>query len=306
MKINLLFFAAFAAAATSASGQTSSESLRQTYGALHRVVSIKENISKANISVCKERNLTYGFSHLSISSATAPEVRAVWAAAFATDAEPTVIYVNPKGPASRAGLQVNDAILSVNGDYWPEQFQEQTVFLKSLSDAKAHQERIAIKVRRAAEEHTLELTAEPTCDIRINVIPSEKSNASAGGNTMSFDSGISRLLSEDGELAFVVAHEMAHVILKHVPDKSALLSRAQMELEADDLGMKLFLAAGYDPKYAVSAIRKLDAANRGPITRMLGVYGQYLPTESRVELLNSLVKKAGEAKSPSVDLPQNR
>jgi predicted Zn-dependent protease len=229
-------------------------------------------------------------------------VRTIWAAAFAVNAAPTVIYVDPQGPAKLAGLQVNDAILSVNGDIWPEQIREQTVFLKNLSDAKANQPRLVIKVRRAEDEHTLELTAELTCKIKINVIPNEKFGAFAGGNTISFESGISRLLSDGGELAFIVAHEMAHVILQHVPDK---LSRAQKEIDADELGMKLFLVAGYNPDDAASAIRKFDTANRGPITRMLGIYGPYLPTENRVEFLYSLAKQATDAK-PSIEIPPNR
>jgi predicted Zn-dependent protease len=187
-------------------------------------------------------------------------------------------------------------------DIWPEQVREQNVFLKSLSDAKANQSRLTIKVRRAEDEHTLELNAELTCKIKINIVPNEKSSAFAGGSAISFESGISRLLSDDGELAFVVAHEMAHVILQHVPDK---LSRAQMESDADELGMKLFLAAGYNPDDAASAIRKLDTANRGPITRMLGLYGSYLPTEKRVDFLFSIAKQAIEAK-PSIEVPPSR
>ena len=305
MKGNLFSIAALAvlaAAATSAYGQASSESLRQTYDALFRVVSITDSISKANIHVCKERSLTYGFSHLFVNSETSPEVRTVWAAAFTINAAPTVIHVNPQGPAKLAGLQVNDEILSVNGYIWPEQVREQNVFLKNLSDAKANQSRLTIKVRRAEDEHTLELTAELTCKIKINIVPNEKSSAFAGGSAISFESGVSRLLSDDGELAFIVAHEMAHVILQHVPDK---LSRAQMESDADELGMKLFLAAGYNPDDAASAIRKLDTANRGPITRMLGLYGSYLPTEKRVDFLFSIAKQAIEAK-PSIEVPPSR
>ncbi len=304
MKRNLLSIAALAALATSAFGQASSESLRQTYDTLNRIVSVTEDISKANIHVCKERSLTYGFSYFFINGDAAPEVRTVWAAAFAINAAaPTVIHVNPKGPAKRAGLQVNDVIVAVNGNIWPDQTMEQGVFLNNLSDAKANHPLLTIKVRRAGDEHTLELTSELTCNIKVTLFTSEKSNASAGGNAISFDYGINRLLSDDGELAFVVAHEMAHVILQHVPDKPGSISRSQMEIDADDLGMKLFIAAGYNPDFAVSAIRKLDRANRGPITRLLGIYGPYLPTEKRVEFLASLAKQAIEVKPPVEVLP---
>ena len=95
---------------------------------------------------------------------------------------------------------------------------------------------------------------------------------------------------------------MAHVILQHGPDK---LSRAQQEVDADELGMKLFLAAGYNPDYAASAVRKLDTANRGPVTRMLGLYGPYMPTERRVEFIYSIAKQAIEPE-PSIEVPLNR
>jgi predicted Zn-dependent protease len=65
-----------------------------------------------------------------------------------------------------------------------------------------------------------------------------------------------------------------------------------METDADHLGMELFLAAGYNPDYAASAIRKLDAANRGPITKLLGIYGPYLSTEKRVQFLSHLATQA--------------
>jgi hypothetical protein len=78
-----------------------------------------------------------------------------------------------------------------------------------------------------------------------------------------------------------------------------------MEMDADALGMKLFLTAGYHPDYAASALRKTDMANRGPITRMLGIYGPYLPTKERVDFLYSLAKQAIEAKS-SIEVPPNR
>jgi hypothetical protein len=214
----LISIAALAVAATSASEQGSSESLRRTYDALHRVASIKHHISKSNIHVCIERRLNYGFSYTTINDEVAPEVRSIWAATFTINSAPTVIYVDPKGLGKHAGLKVNDTILSVNDKIWPKQPREQTTFIKDVSDAMAHQSRLIIKVRRADDEHTLELIGEPTCDIKIKLIPSEKSNAFVQGNTILFESGISQLLSDDGELAFVIAHEMAHVILQHFPD----------------------------------------------------------------------------------------
>lgn len=305
MRRKLPFFAVLAAAATSLFAQTPSDALRQTYDALHRVISLTERISKANIDVCKKRKFTYGFSHLAITGEVAPEVRTMWAATFPINSSPTVIYVDPQGPAARAGLQIKDAIISVNGGVWPEQMPAQTVFLKNLTDAKAAQARFSMVVRRNGDDLAIEMAADLVCDINVNLITNKKTNAHAGGNTISFESGIDRLLPEEAELAFVVAHEMAHVILEHDPDKLGSISRAKMETDADQLGMELFLEAGYNPDQAASAIRKLDAANRGPISKLLGIYGPYLSTEKRVEFLSAIAKKASEAKL-SFEVPTNR
>lgn len=94
----------------------------------------------------------------------------------------------------------------------------------------------------------------------------------------------------DHELAFVVGHEMAHVIRRHAIDRilsekalSAVslaspgrgvlapwlrkvglhwLERAysrENELEADELGARLAKASGYDPEGAVLVLRRLEA-----------------------------------------------
>ena len=95
---------------------------------------------------------------------------------------------------------------------------------------------------------------------------------------------------DDHELAFVVGHEMAHVIRRHAIDRilsEKVLSAAafaspgrgvlapwirkvglhrleraysrEKELEADELGARLAKASGYEPEGAVSVLRRLGA-----------------------------------------------
>jgi predicted Zn-dependent protease len=96
------------------------------------------------------------------------------------------------------------------------------------------------------------------------------------------------------ELAFVIGHEMAHVIRGHAFDRivsrvgldvlSSILSRGALslwlrktglnllqsahsrdcELEADELGTRLAEAAGYDPEGAVRLLRRLQALRSTP------------------------------------------
>ncbi|MBI2299198.1 MAG: M48 family metalloprotease [Armatimonadetes bacterium] len=124
----------------------------------------------------------------------------------------------------------------------------------------------------------------------VNVLYSQEINAFAcpGGPLYFFRALVDRM-SEDGELAFVVGHEASHVECEHGRESinQALLVNVgasvllkdqgqladfgasvaytlysqgysrQHEREADSRGLKLMEAAGYDPQWSLSALRKL-------------------------------------------------
>ncbi len=114
---------------------------------------------------------------------------------------------------------------------------------------------------------------------------------------------------DDHELAFVVAHEMAHVIRRHAIDRilsEKVLSAAafaspgrgvlapwirkvglkwlgraysrEHELDADELGARLAQASGYDPAAALSVLRRLGAWSSAD-----GPLGAYLSTHPPVD-----------------------
>ena len=116
------------------------------------------------------------------------------------------------------------------------------------------------------------------------------------------------------ELAFVIAHEMAHVIRRHAIDRwltdkalaavsmatpatrrlSPLIRRLgmdglskaysrQQEDEADELGVKLAVAAGFDPAGAVRILQRLAASDEG-----FTFLSTHPPTTQRVRRLREL------------------
>ena len=128
-----------------------------------------------------------------------------------------------------------------------------------------------------------------------------------GGNGGNGDNGDD---DSNDELAFVVAHEMSHVIRRHAierilsekalsaaafasPSRGVLvpwiqkvgrkwLARAysrENELEADELGARLATASGFDPAGAVRLLRRLATLS----TSDGGVLGAYLATHPPVE-----------------------
>lgn len=64
--------------------------------------------------------------------------------------------------------------------------------------------------------------------------------------------GVIRYTRSDDELAFVIAHELAHVML-YAP----IVDRRALELMADITGITLMIAAGYDPQAAVDLLRRM-------------------------------------------------
>jgi predicted Zn-dependent protease len=136
----------------------------------------------------------------------------------------------------------------------------------------------------------------------IQVIQSSDLNASTNGRTIEVTSALFDRLTTDDEQAFVISHELSHILLNHIQKTefrrvglslldSYFVQRyasqnplAQMagalgvsladkrgsrtyEYQADDLGVQLMTKAGYDPRGALGVFRVLKAAagnNRTP------------------------------------------
>lgn len=113
---------------------------------------------------------------------------------------------------------------------------------------------------------------------------------SPGGGQILFSKGLVRSLRSEAELAFVLSHELAHQQLGH----SKLLAgdgdldgveKKDLELQADRYAVGLMAKAGYDPRYAISAIDhaygthfyEIGVADYPPaLTRTVAIHEQIL------------------------------
>lgn len=66
-------------------------------------------------------------------------------------------------------------------------------------------------------------------------------------------------IQSEAELSFVLAHELAHIHLKHA-EQVHERDIQEIELEADAAGLKIMALAGYDPRSAASALLLLGRA----------------------------------------------
>lgn len=258
-----------------------------------RVGRLAKRLLQANVQRCPKQRWDFGlFAHRDRmpqpGSSPAPQ---------GLPAEPDgfrVVQVWPGGPAEQAGIRLGDQVMAANGADWAgADFGE--VFRKA-EQADPALAQITFRMAQGKGLSDITVAGQRACAIFAVLVPRDVVNASANSTTAFINSGLEQALPQDDELAAVIAHEIAHVMLGHSPamtgPKADRPNRGQIEQDADALGVRLMLSAGVDPTAAVRAVATIGAHGRGPISRLLGLYGSYLPTPERQRFLLAQIATA--------------
>ena len=257
------------AAAVAAEGDPAAESLLAMRALDERVANLGHRLAVASRELCGERQWLPGFAVHDLSQYSGA-FRDAAIRAFSLGPEPAVLALVAGGPAERAGLRADDALLRVDGAPLPAtaaesgSFRQMEEILDALERAFADGEAI-IEVRRAGGAETVRIAAEQGCATRFQLIPSPRLNALADGRYVQVTTAIAAYVRDDDELAAVLAHEFAHNVLRHRArldaagvargffgnfGRSARMIR-ETEVEADRLSIYLLDRAGFDPEASV-------------------------------------------------------
>lgn len=154
-----------------------------------------------------------------------------------------------------------------------------------------------------ARQVTAQLQAEVPADERFEtlVVLSKDHNAfTVPGRTIYLSRRLLEYLLDDAAAAFVIAHELAHHHLGHLPGPyrgpsifDAPIAQHEHELHADLHAIELCIAAGYDPDRCITALQMLDAIvlHAGDLEGSLGAETDaagevarrgYLPVRERI------------------------
>ena len=200
---------------------------------------------------------------------------------FAFESPVEVEAVVPGSPAAAAGILPGDALVAVASGTGTTEVAELAGGLDDdpytriqriadlFASARAADAPISLAMMRAGKDFAVTFNPAPACASRFQLLIEDGLDAAADGRMVSVNLPLVQYALDaadgEGELAAVVAHELAHNILHHrerldavdvdrgiarLFGKNARRIRATEE-EADRLSVWLLANAGYDPQDAV-------------------------------------------------------
>lgn len=221
-----------------------------------------------------------------------------------------VMAVVPLSPADMAGLTADDQLMSVNGralspgaadpsDRPTRASVERSerIILEEMKTGK-----VTLRVSSAGGLREVRFVPELGCTSNVELVPGGEVNAWADGERVTISTGLLAQCITNADLALVIAHELAHNILRHSRKLAAAggSERKVMELlgsgpaimreteeEADRLAIKMTTAAAYDMSQADAFMSRLlvgrDAASMA---------GTHPTTDRRLKLLRAEIAVA--------------
>lgn len=235
-----------------------------------RLATTGYRLASANAAFCdrKERNPGWVIHDL----AQYPDT-AIAKAAFGFDKPIQVAALVKDGPADLADIMVGDGFVGLNDAtlYWPAMpvgktgYERMASFKQLLGQRLTEKPTLPVQISRDGNNIKLLLEPQLVCASDFQIDTEDRLDAGADGQIVRLTYGMMRFISDDAELAAVVAHELSHNILLHREklnaqgidrglgrffgkSKNAILAT---EIEADRLSVWLMANAGFDPKAAL-------------------------------------------------------
>lgn len=195
---------------------------------------------------------------------------------YQLDRGPGFLVIVPDSAAARAGLRPGDVLLAINGrPLAAESGLDQPVdqarararadLVDDLLDQAATRGIVTLSISRSGATLVVRIASTAACPSRVHLARSRQLNAFADGVHVFLTTRLLAMAPADDELAFVIAHEMAHNILGHAAlmrartggeSKAALTKR--LERAADLLAADLMLGSGYSIDGAARLLNRID------------------------------------------------
>lgn len=225
-----------------------------------RLATLADRLATAALTRCADRQGRTGLVLHTLDQYD-PVMRDRVATGFGLGMQPAVIALVPGSPAERAGVGLDDTILSADGEPMPTAhagpgtFETAAAAADLLDQATANGELTLALRSREGVGRTVTFTTPPTCRVRPVLTGEREERASTDGVYLKASLPLLAVLPDD-QLAAALAHEFAHILLRH-PQRLRLAGTRRIadvrrtEAEADRLSVALLADAGFDPTAAV-------------------------------------------------------
>ena len=226
-----------------------------------RMAAIAHRLVTANAALCRDRAPALGWALHAIDQY--PDAVAA-RDTFGFPAGVAVEAVVPGGPAARAGVAADDGVAAVAGQALPPARAPSTAVTRdaALALVASHPADTPLTLTLVRGGTRRDVTVQPLagCRAAFEVVPGARLSASSDGKVVQLSSAFFERF-DDAEVAVVVAHELAHIVLRHRTrltaagakhglfaevGRNARLFRTA-ETQADLLGAFLLRNAGWDP-----------------------------------------------------------
>jgi Zn-dependent protease with chaperone function len=263
------------AAPATAHPRLNQASLLVLAGQEQRLASVSYRLSLANANRCANPGVLTGLVVHDLTQYDRRS-RADVARTFLLGNGIGVLAVASGSAAERAGLAKNDEILAVDGvdvqasssaASQPAASYDRVAAFTSQLNQKLRTDVVQLIVRRQGVSMPMTLAGELGCGGQATLMPSGQLNAWSDGTYVAITTKLMSFAT-DGELAFVVAHEMSHNILGHQEKlgnvSSGLFSNfgrnaariKTTEVEADQFAIALMNEAGCDLNAATAFLQR--------------------------------------------------
>lgn len=236
-----------------------------------RVARIAWRLALANADLCPANRPRVGWT-LQAASQYGPSLRMLAEQRFGLEGDlPGVLAAPSDSGAALAGLAPGDLVLSVNdrpldpgGPRRSRSYDGLQANISQLDEA-AKAGPLQLDIRRNGIERKVTVIPVLACAYVTQIEIRDDLRSLSDGRTVFISDKLVDLTEDDDQLAFILAHELAHAVLEHrtVPDvtgnRGALNARitlerasgSRSETDADTMGLYLLARAGFDPGKAV-------------------------------------------------------
>lgn len=180
---------------------------------------------------------------------------------------PQIVGVAADSPGEMAGLAAGDRVVAVDGlpsmDLMTREGSSYTLPENVLENigTMSQSALIHFEVERDGKRVSLNAVAVPVCAGMTVLKAARAADAFSDSDNIAVTAGMVSMFDNPDELAFIIGHELAHIIFED--SKIHRISRLRKEERADLYGTFLATCGGFRPEGAIAALGKLKSKARG-------------------------------------------